>query len=108
MQGAETGPDVIFIPGLTSHWTTFEDVCAALEHRYRCHMLQLPGFAGFEPMQNFDNGFMHPLREQVISYISTLPQPVTLVGHSLGGTLSMDIAAARPGLVRQLVLIDSL
>ena len=33
-------------------------------------------------------------------------RPVTLVGHSMGGKAAMALALARPGLVRQLVVVD--
>lgn len=108
VRGSTAGPDIIFIPGLTSHWTTFEDVCAALEDSYRCHLVQLPGFAGYEPMQSLEDGFLRPLRDQLVSYLDTLPGAVTLVGHSLGGTLAIDVAAVQPKLISRLVLVDAL
>lgn len=108
VRGSAAGPDIIFIPGLTSHWTTFEDVCAALEYNYHCHLVQLPGFAGYEPMQNLEEGFLRPLRDQLLDYLETLPEPVTLVGHSLGGTMAMDVAAMQPELTSRLVLVDAL
>lgn len=55
------------------------------------------------------------LRDQLIDHIETLQaarpgaerRPVVLVGHSLGGFLSLKVAAQRPDLVRALVLLDS-
>jgi len=108
VRGSAAGPDIIFIPGLTSHWTTFEDVCAELEDSYRCHLVQLPGFAGYQPMQSLEGGFLRPLRDQLLNYLDTLPGAVTLVGHSLGGTLAIDVAAMQPQLISRLVLVDAL
>jgi pimeloyl-ACP methyl ester carboxylesterase len=108
VRGSDAGPDIIFIPGLTSHWTTFEDVCAALEGSYRCHLVQLPGFAGYEPMNSLEDGFLRPLRDQLVAYLVTLPEPVTLVGHSLGGTMAMDVTALQPELISRMVLVDAL
>ena len=47
-----------------------------------------------------------PYREDLEAFIETLPQPLVLGGHSMGATVSMELAAARPDLVGGLVLID--
>ncbi len=47
-----------------------------------------------------------PYRDDLEAFASTLPQPLILAGHSMGATVSMELAAARPDLVRGLVLID--
>ncbi len=47
-----------------------------------------------------------PYRKDLEAFASTLPQPLVLAGHSMGATVSMELAAARPDLVCGLVLID--
>ena len=48
------------------------------------------------------------LRDQLIDFISAeAPQGAYLVGHSLGGLLSLLVASRRPDLVRGLVMLDS-
>ena len=48
------------------------------------------------------------LRDQLIHFIETeVAPPAFLVGHSLGGMLSLMVACKRPDLVRGLVLLDA-
>ncbi len=45
-------------------------------------------------------------RKDLEGLVETLTQPTVLAGHSMGATVSMALAAARPDLVQGLVLID--
>ncbi len=46
-------------------------------------------------------------REQLAAIVATVgDEPATWVGHSLGGRLAFELAAARPELVERLVLLD--
>ena len=48
------------------------------------------------------------LVKQLIHYFEqTYSQPVYAVGHSLGGVLSMMVAAQRPDLVKGLIMLDA-
>jgi pimeloyl-ACP methyl ester carboxylesterase len=48
------------------------------------------------------------LLQQLIDYFErTYSQPVYAVGHSLGGVLSMMVAAQRPDLVKGLIMLDA-
>lgn len=48
------------------------------------------------------------LAQELIDYFErTYSQPVYAVGHSLGGVLSMMVAAQRPDLVKGLIMLDS-
>ncbi len=49
------------------------------------------------------------IRNELISYIRSKGLwDVNIIGHSMGGTLAVDIAAALPDHIRNIVLVDAL
>ncbi|MDT8997866.1 alpha/beta hydrolase [Paucibacter sp. APW11] len=68
---------------------------------------------GHDPRYPVSSNWPH-LRDELIAFITeqvqpqmAVPGPVMLVGHSLGGMLSLLVACRRPELVSGLVLLDS-
>lgn len=53
------------------------------------------------------NGWSALARELIDELVSRYEKPVILVGHSMGGMLSLMVAKARPELVRCVVLLDA-
>ena len=47
-----------------------------------------------------------PYRKDLEAFVETLSRTTVLAGHSMGATVSLELAAARPDLVQGLVLID--
>lgn len=104
-----TGPALIFIPGLNSGKETFRATCAYFHKNYQCHLLQLPGFAGHPATPGLQQDFLVAMRDEVLAYINTHKlHKVTLVGHSLGGTLSLMLALKAPELIDKIVIVDAL
>jgi N-formylmaleamate deformylase len=100
------GPDVILIPGLTSGREVWRATVAAVPG-YRYHLIQVSGFAGEAARGNRAGPVIGPLADEIARYIADrhLQRPA-LVGHSMGGTLAMMIAARRPELVGRLMVVD--
>lgn len=105
---AGSGSDVILIPGLASSprvWT--EMVNAIPGHRY--HLIQVSGFAG-QPVGSNNEGLVAaPVAEEIARYIAEQGlQKTAVVGHSLGGTIGMMLAARHPQAISSLMIVDML
>jgi N-formylmaleamate deformylase len=101
-----SGPDVILIPGLASSRDVWSGTVAALPG-YRYHLVQVAGFAGERPGGNAQGAVVAPVAEEIARYIAArgLKRPA-LVGHSMGGTLALMIAARHPERVGKIMVVD--
>lgn len=102
-----TGPDMVLVPGLNSHRDVWDGVADSLEGRYRLHLVQVNGFAGLAPGANADGPVSAPVAEEIARYIAEtgLTRPA-VVGHSMGGTIAMMVAARHPQSVGHLMVVD--
>lgn len=103
-----SGRPVLMIPGLNSHGDTWRETCAALQPaRVQCHIVTLPGFAGQPAVET--GAFLPAMRDRLLAYVDgkRLKRPV-LMGHSLGGVLALQMAAARPDVAERLIIVDAL
>ncbi len=96
----------LFVHGLggTGHnWTDFAGV---LRHRLDIDALDLPGFGRSDPPR--DNDYrLNSHANAVINYMQSRARgPVHLVGNSMGGAVTILVAAQRPDLVRTLTLVS--
>lgn len=101
------GPDVIFIPGLTSHTEVWDTTAAALDDHYRVHLVQLNGFAGFPAAGNAEGPVSAPVAEEISRYIreAGLQRPA-VIGHSMGGTMAMMLTARHPDQISKVMVVD--
>ena len=101
-----SGPDVILIPGLASSRDVWSGTVAAVPG-YRYHLVQVGGFAGEKVGGNASGEVVAPLAEEIARYIEAkgLREPA-LVGHSMGGTVAMMIAARHPKKVGKVMAVD--
>jgi pimeloyl-ACP methyl ester carboxylesterase len=106
VQVVGSGPDVVLIPGLSSGRGVWRRAVAAVPG-YRYHLLQVAGFAGDPARGNGDGPVVAPLVEEIARYIEArgLARPA-IVGHSMGGTVGMMLAARHPHLVGRLMVVD--
>jgi pimeloyl-ACP methyl ester carboxylesterase len=103
------GPDLVFVPGLSSSRTTWKRTAERLRGHYRLHLVQVAGFAGEPVRGNATAPVVEPTAEAIDAYIvSAKLAPATYIGHSLGGTMGLYLAQKHPEHYRKVLLVDSL
>jgi pimeloyl-ACP methyl ester carboxylesterase len=101
-----SGPDVVLIPGLNSSPRAWASTVAALPG-YRYHLVQVSGFAGQPVGGNTEGKVAAPVADEIARYIKEtgLKQPA-VIGHSMGGTMGMMLAARHPDALSRLMVVD--
>ena len=99
----ESGPRVVFVHGLFGQGKNWTTVAKGLADRHRVTLLDLPNH-GHSPWR--DRVDYLDMTELVAAELRALDEPVTLVGHSMGGKVSMQLALRHPELLRALVVVD--
>jgi pimeloyl-ACP methyl ester carboxylesterase len=99
----ESGPRVVFVHGLFGQGKNWTTIARALSDAHRVTLLDLPN-PGHSPWT--DRVDYVDMAELVADELETLGDPVTLVGHSMGGKVAMTLALRRPELLRALVVVD--
>ena len=94
----------LLIHGWSSSWYALSPLLPQLRERYRCLAVDLPGYGESPPS---------PQRATIAGYADLLAslirqvtdQPGVLVGHSMGGMISLTLALRHPDLVERMVLL---
>lgn len=101
------GKPVIFIPGLGCSGDVWNETMERLYANYECHIINLPGFAGEKPI-SLKEGYLPAVKNKLIHYIqSNLKEKPMVIGHSLGGFLSLLISAENDQFFSKIIIVDS-
>ncbi|GLW97769.1 alpha/beta hydrolase [Microtetraspora sp. NBRC 16547] len=95
----------VFVHGLAGSATNWTDLMGELAGEVTGWALDLPG-AGFSPAPADGDYSVDGHARAVVALIEHLGGPVHLFGNSLGGAVSVRVAATRPELIRSLVLVS--
>jgi pimeloyl-ACP methyl ester carboxylesterase len=94
----------VYVHGLGGSSQNFTDVAALLADRFDGQAVDLPGFGYSDPSRRYS---IPAFADRLIAYLEHAGRgPVHLVGNSLGGSISVRVAALRPDLIRTLTLIS--
>ncbi|HEV7194222.1 MAG TPA: alpha/beta hydrolase [Jatrophihabitantaceae bacterium] len=96
----------VFLHGLGGASTNWTDLAGLLRDRLAVEAVDLPGFGRSDPSAA-DDYRVEAQARTVIAYLEQSGRaPVHLAGNSMGGAVSILVAAQRPDLIRTLTLIS--
>ena len=94
----------ILIHGWSSSWYAMSPILGLLSQRFRCLAVDLPGY-GKSPKLKKDTTITD-YADLIAGLIEEVSDgPVVLIGHSMGGMISIQVAKNYPVLVERMVLI---
>lgn len=98
------GHAIVFIHGWLESHTTFENIVRVLSSKYRCISIDLPGFGASDPL---DRVTLNKISNSVGGVLKKIGiEKYYLVGHSLGGAVTLIHADKHQENVNKIVLIS--
>lgn len=100
------GDPVLLFPGFACTGEIFEETVKALSINNECHVFT---FAGFGAVPAIEMPWLPKIKDQVVAYVKAknLNKPI-IIGHSLGGTLGLWLAATDQSLFKKVIAVDAL
>lgn len=101
------GQPVLLLPGATCDGAVWNETVARYSSTYQCHVFTLAGYAGTNPLPNAP--YLKAIEQQLMQYIADNKlEHVILVGHSIGGFLSLEMASEKNPRIEKVVVVDAL
>lgn len=109
LAGPRQGHPIVFIHGLGGSQSTWQLILGALAPEARLAAFDLPGHGQSDKAPGGERDFaLEGLANAIAAAMRTIEiAPATIVGHSLGGAVALELALTHPDLVQSLVLVDS-
>lgn len=103
-EGSDNHQIAILIHGWSSSWFALSPLLPQIARKYRCLCVDLPGYGESPPMaeEATITKYADLLADMIRQQTS---QQVVLIGHSMGGMISMMIAIRHPELVERMILL---
>lgn len=107
VRSTSAGPpeSAVFVHGLAGSATNWTDLMGALSDQVAGFAIDLPG-AGYSPEPADGDYSIDGHARAVVRFIEHIGGPVHLFGNSLGGAVSVRVAATRPELISSLTLVS--
>ncbi len=105
LEAGDTGSTLVLVHGIGASYLTWQPVVEQLAESHRVLVLDLIGF-GFTPPHG-RRATVQRNGELVNDFIEIMSdEPVTLIGNSMGGLVSMLAATGQPELTDRIVLVN--
>jgi len=106
VQQNEKGDPILFLPGFANSSEVWEDTLNNLEQSYQIHLVDYAGVNGIAPIES---PWLPQVNAALIEYIQSKDlNNLTIIGHSLGGTIALYLAAELKERVKEIILVDAL
>jgi pimeloyl-ACP methyl ester carboxylesterase len=100
------GQPVLLFPGFACTGDIWKETVQELSKAHECHVFTFAGFGGVPPIEK---PWLPKIKDEIVAYVKEkkLKKP-TIIGHSLGGTLGLWLAATETDLFRKVIAVDAL
>lgn len=100
------GNPVLLFPGFSCTSEVWNETVQELSKTHECHVFT---FAGFGTVPPIETPWLETIKNDLENYVARkkLQQP-TIIGHSMGGSLALWLAATKPETYKQLIIVDGL
>ncbi len=100
------GEPILLFPGFTCTGDVWESVLPELSRNHECHIFTFAGFGNVAPIEK---PWLPKIKEGVSDYmVSKKLTDVTIIGHSLGGTLALWLASEGDTNLKRIIVVDAL
>lgn len=105
-QRGTRGPRLVFLHGLFGQGKNWTSVAKALGDDFRVTLVDLPDHGRSDWTGHVSYPEMAAAVADLLTQMGFGGEPVTVVGHSMGGKVAMVLALTRPELVERLCVVD--
>lgn len=101
-----SGEVIFFLPGFTTPGSVWDDTISKLQKNATSIKIS---YAGFNGLPTIEMPWYATIKKELLDYIKKEEiQTFSIVGHSMGGMLAMELASELPENINKLVLVDAL
>ncbi len=97
---------LVFLHGVFGQGKNFGNIAKLLAEQASSVLLDLPNHGHSPRTEDFDYDLFADLVADELRYRNAENEPITLVGHSMGGKVAMRVALRHPDLLDRLVVMD--